>query len=167
MYVDFNTLPSTARVWFYQADRDLNKEEIGKVEEGLKESLDGWNTHGSPMRGAFKVFYNRIVILGADISFQEPSGCSIDSSARWLKVLGDKIGVSFFDRDIGYFVGDKLRFFSVFEGKKLISGGGITEETVLVNHQIATVADVLDQFNVKAKDSFLARHFQKRQEVVD
>lgn len=159
MYIDFEALPATARVWYYQADRFLSEEEVSKTEVYLKNEIEEWATHGKPMRGSFKIIYSRVLVLAADTDFQDPSGCSIDSSTRWLKELETRLGVSFFDRSIGYFEGDSPKFFSFFEAKKMVVSETILPDTPIINHQISTKQDLEDKLVVSAQNSFLKRYF--------
>ncbi len=159
MFVEFESLPENARVWFYQSERNLTAQEKQITESKLKDAINGWVTHGSPMKGSFKIIDNRIILIAADTDFQDPSGCSIDSSTRWLKALGEDLVISFFDRSIAYYNGEQLQFFPFFEAKKLVTNGTIKPDTQLVNHQLASIEDFNKAFTLKASDSFLKRHF--------
>lgn len=159
MFVDFNSLPDSARVWFFQADRPLTGEEKQEADDYLNAAIQKWVTHGMPMKGSFSLIHDRVVLIAADVDFQDPSGCSIDSSTRWLKDLGDALNLNFFDRSIGYFKDDRLEFFPLFEGKKYIVSGEITENTKMINHQVGSIGEFKESFYIRAADSFLKRHF--------
>ena len=103
MYIDINELPPSSKVWIYQADRFLSKDELSLAEVSLRQFVDSWLSHSMLMKGSFKVLNNRILVIAVDNGFQDASGCSIDSMTRWLKKLGSEIGSDFFDRSIGYF----------------------------------------------------------------
>lgn len=159
MFVDFEALPENARVWVYQAGRDLSETEQARVLDFLTRAVDSWVTHGMPMRGSVKILFNRMLVLAADTGFQNPSGCSIDSSTGWLQELGRAMGLNFFDRSIGYFEDEKLKFFSVFDAKKQVSGGSIRPDTPIINLQVNTVNDLENALVVPASESFLSRYF--------
>jgi hypothetical protein len=159
MFVEFESMPDSSRVWLYQTNRKLTEAESETAKQFLKDSINSWVTHGMPMKGSFSLLHDRILLIAADVDFQSPSGCSIDSSTRWLKDLGASLGVDFFDRSIGYFDGSELQFFSFFEAKKNVQSGVLKADTQIVNHQIATMADVKNGFTVSAAESFLKRHF--------
>ena len=159
MFIEINKLPSTGRVWFYQADRFLSNDEVSNIEQSLKLFINSWLTHGTQMKGSFRIYNNRVIILAADSGFQEASGCSIDSMTRWLKKMGVELDTQFFDRSIGYFKEDKLLFCPVFEVKKYINNGEITSDTFILNQQISSVGELDSSLKILAKDSFLKRHF--------
>ncbi len=159
MFVEFKDLPGTARVWLYQADRNLSEAEQAGILDFLTTAVDGWVTHGMPMRGSVQILYNRMIVLAADTGFQQPSGCSIDSSTGWLQELGRNTGINFFDRSIGYFEDDHLKFFSVFDAKKQVSGGVIQPGTPVINLQAGTVYELENSLVIPASESFLNRYF--------
>lgn len=159
MFVEFKELPENARLWVYQADRDLSETEQTRILGFLSRAVDTWLTHGMPMRGSVKILFNRMVLLAADTGFQQPSGCSIDSSTGWLQELGSAMGLNFFDRSIGYFEDGRLEFFSVFNAKKQVSGGIIQPDTPIINLQIKAIHDLEKALVIPASESFLSRYF--------
>ncbi|MCD8540238.1 MAG: hypothetical protein LRY55_11025 [Leadbetterella sp.] len=159
MFVEFETLPENARVWMYQADRNLSEAEQARVMDFLTTAVDTWVTHGMPMRGSVRLLFNRLVLLAADTGFQEPSGCSIDSSTRWLQELGQAMNLSFFDRSIGYFEDGEWKFFSVFEAGKQVSGGIIRPDTRVMNPRVDSVGKLESLLVIPASASFLNRYF--------
>lgn len=159
MFVEFNELPEDARIWVYQANRDMNEAEQAAVLDFLKAEVNTWVTHGMPMRGSVQIRFNRMILIAADTGFQQPSGCSIDSSTGWLQELGKNTGLNFFDRSIGYFEDGKLKFFSVFEAKKQVSGGTIQPDTPVINLQVSTVRELNNSAVIPASESFLSRYF--------
>ena len=66
MYIDFDKLPDTARVWVYQADRPLSDGEVNTIGESLQLALGQWAAHGQPLLASAKVVENRFVIVGVD-----------------------------------------------------------------------------------------------------
>ncbi len=161
MYISFDELPGNARIWWYQADRNLSPSEIEILESKLRLNMDNWLTHGMPMKGSFTILFDRVILIGADTDFQSPSGCSIDSSTRWLKDLGAQLGLQLFDRSIGYFKDDELNFISFFDAKKVIQEGHIQSDTKILNTQISSKDDVDTRLTIPASETFLKRYFEK------
>ena len=160
MFAEFESMPDSSRVWFYQTNKKLTESESEVAIDFLTRSIDSWVTHGMPMKGSFNLLHGRVLLIAADVDFQSPSGCSIDSSTRWLKDLGASLNVDFFDRSVGYFEDNELQFFSFFDSKKKVQSGVLKPESQVLNHQIGTMADVKNKFTVAATESFLKRHFE-------
>ena len=55
MYVDFNDLPNTARIWVYQADRELNSTQVEEMQKALKDFIEDWTRHGEDLKGSFAI----------------------------------------------------------------------------------------------------------------
>ena len=159
MLVAFDSLPDDAKVWVYQANRILDETEINEITDYLSEQVSKWESHGSPLEASFKFFYDKFLVLAVNSDLQEPSGCSIDSSTKWLKNIQQTLNIDFFDRSIAYFENESLNFFPVLEAKKQVMAGNINAETTLLNHQISTLADLKDNWKLKASDSFMKKYF--------
>ena len=92
MYVPLNLLPDSARVWIYQAARDLTPAEAEVAEAHLRAFCEGWAAHGQPVHGGFGLFEDRFIVLAVDEDAALPSGCSIDSSVNALRGLSAALG---------------------------------------------------------------------------
>src|SRR5690606_26664436 len=111
MYVSIDRLPETARIWVYRASRLLSKEEIKQVADKLESFVQTWQSHQMDMRASFLVVEDRFVVIAADESYNEISGCGIDKSTHVVQELEHQLGVSLTDKSLVVF--EK-------EGKQLI-----------------------------------------------
>ncbi len=87
MYVPLNLLPDSARVWVYQAARDLTPAEVEVAEAHLRIFCESWAAHGQPIQGGFGLLEDRFLVLAVNEDATLPSGCSIDSSVGALRTL--------------------------------------------------------------------------------
>lgn len=96
--IPFENLPDEARLWSYQSDRKLTATEKAWIEEILPDFLRDWAAHGAKLNayGAVLGDYHLILVVHEDQA--NASGCSIDSSVRFVKHLEKELGVSFFNR---------------------------------------------------------------------
>lgn len=159
MLVTFDSLPDHAKVWVYQTSRILSETEINDITDYLSEQVANWESHGSPLQASFKFFYDKFLVLAVNTDIQEASGCSIDSSTKWLKNIQQTLNIDFFDRSIAYFENETLHFFPVLEAKKQVLAGKINAETTLLNHQVNTLSDLKNNWKLKASDSFMKKYF--------
>ena len=120
MYIDFDKIPQNARIWVYQANRQLADNEVVMINNFLKPAVNQWAAHGASLLASAKVLHNRFVLIALDEIQNEASGCSIDASTRWFKDLGEQLNVDFFDRSQAYFDGNEIKTFSVFQAKKAV-----------------------------------------------
>ena len=162
MFIPFETLPDTSRIWIYQANRPLQAEELTEIQTFLTTQIDAWGAHGAPLKASFSVIKNQIILIAADESFQAASGCSIDTSSRWMKELGARFSVDFFDRSIlCENEGDKLFSVSPFQIKKHVAAGEITEQTRVYTQNIGLKIE-LANWPQKAGESSWAKYFSSQ-----
>jgi hypothetical protein len=160
MYVDFDSLAKDSRIWIYQSIKKLSLSQINDISAILKNQISNWSSHGVELKGSFKVFYDHVVVVAVDQNFNLPSGCSIDTSSRWIKEISISLGIDLFDRSLPYFSENKLRFAPIFEVKKFITEQKIFPHTPILNHQINSISQMESQWKIDAKDSFLKRYFE-------
>jgi len=85
--VDFNRLPTNARVWVFASDRPLSRDEAGVLLEAVDGFLSQWKAHGAPLRSARDWRDDRFLAIGVDPTAEQASGCSIDGLFRNLQAL--------------------------------------------------------------------------------
>lgn len=151
MFVSYTSLPPTARVWIYQANRPLTNAEVDIISIGLKSFTEEWMVHGQPLQASFEIRYNRFILLAAN---DQASGCSIDSSVRAVKEIGERLGVDFFDRQqVCFKNGDEV--FSL-----LLTGlnGKIDASVYVFNNLVDTKAAVEENWLQQAGNSWIKRY---------
>ena len=87
-----------SKVWIYTANRELSLSEQDAINTELLPFVSEWAAHGQGLLGKSIILKNRFVILAVDESNATASGCSIDTSVRFVKELGTKLNIDFFDR---------------------------------------------------------------------
>src|SRR5690349_16521997 len=88
--------PQDSRVWVYQSNRLFTLSEALEIEEQLNKFSAEWRSHGAKVNAYANLFFGQFVVLMADETEAGVSGCSTDSSVRFIKDLGDQFKVDFF-----------------------------------------------------------------------
>lgn len=94
----FEDLNSTSKVWTYTSDRILTNEEVEQIQSNANAFVKDWAAHGAGLEARALVYKNRFVILAVDESNVNASGCSIDSSVKFIKSAGNHFKIDFFKR---------------------------------------------------------------------
>lgn len=94
----FENFPNESRVWLYQTDRALSSTEMDWLTQELKQFVTEWAAHGTKLWADGVVLNLYFLAFVVDESVTPPSGCSIDSSVKFLKAAGKELGVDFFTR---------------------------------------------------------------------
>jgi hypothetical protein len=94
----FPNLPAHSRVWLYLADRKLDGTEVQYVNEQMQHFLSNWAAHNKKLTCDGVLLFNQYLILAVNEDIESASGCSIDSSVRFVKSLGAELNIDFFNR---------------------------------------------------------------------
>ena len=160
MYIPFSNIDLQSRVWIYQANRRLTDEETGIITETLKASLDSWAAHGKPLTASAKIFEHRFVVIAVDERDELPSGCSIDTSTHWLKEIGQRMNIDFFDRSLAYLDDhDDVQTVPVPKIKQAVADELITPYSTIFDNQVTTKAQWMKRWKTPASNSWLSRYF--------
>lgn len=160
MFLPFNELPKTARVWIYQANRDLINSELESISQELTAFCNGWSAHGVGLKSSFQILYNRFIVIAVDEGFNMATGCSIDSSVNQIKLLENRYGLNFMDRtQVAFLIDNELYIETLSAIKGKVNDGIISSETKTFNNLVATVEDFDSSWMIPASDSWLKKYF--------
>lgn len=160
MYVAFENLPKNSKIWVYQSERTLKEEEIAETENLIHAFLETWETHGKPIKGSFKIFFKRYIIIAVDSSYITASGCSIDKSVELMQHLESNFQVSLLDRSIvGYKSNGEINVCRFSDIKSLINQGIISENTLIFDNSIQELSELDTKWQVSAKNTWTSKYF--------
>jgi len=166
MVIAFDQLPSTARIWIYQANRSLQPNEVALVTDRMATFMEGWRSHGENINVAMKLAYNQFLILAVDEQVNAASGCSIDSSVREVKALGEALQVDFLNKlKVAYLENDTVKTVSIPSFKALVARGEVTGDTLIFNNMITTKAALDQQWIIQAKQSWLSKYVKSESSI--
>lgn len=150
--------PNDARVWIYQSNRKFSIDEALSLENYFNGFLSQWNTHGTPNKAYANLFFGQFIVIMADESSQKVSGCSTDSSVRFIKEIEKQFSVNLFDRQaLAFIIKDKIQLLPVSQLHYAVENNFINGDTLYFNNLVATRKDWEDSWIVPLKQSWLAR----------
>ncbi len=160
MLTEFTNLPDDARIWIYQADKSLEADQVNRIEARAAEFCAHWTAHNTPLKSSYKVLHNKFLVLAVDESCNQASGCSIDTSVRFVQELEQQLGVSFFDRtQVAFLIDEHIYTTGLHNIKDEINAGKIARETLTFNLQAQNMAEFHQQWLVPAAESWMKRYF--------
>ncbi len=160
MFLPFNQLPESARIWIYQSNRDLTASEQDAIAEDLTLFCNGWSAHGAGLKSSFQILHGRFIIISVDEGYNMATGCSIDSSVNQIKQIEQKFGLNFMDRtQVAFFIDDTLHIEALSNIKSKVNDGLISAETKTFNNLVQTVGDFNAGWMVPVSNSWLKRYF--------
>ncbi len=158
------SFPDHSKVWIYQAADVFTDEIAAAIQTKITEFTKQWSAHKLQVNATGAVLHNLFVVLVADESEVNVSGCSIDSSVHFIKALGQEFNIDFFDRM-------KIAFRSSLEGEievqnfnlliEKINSGAINSDINVFNNTIQTLADFKTKWLVPVSNSWLGARINK------
>jgi hypothetical protein len=159
MFVPFETLPPTSRVWIFQAERKFTFAELTIISSGLELFTNTWSAHGQPLQTSFQIREDRFIILAVDENLHQASGCSIDDSTHTIKEIGNLIHQDLFRRDlVSFSLGDKVETVKLSDLKNLFNNGVWNENTLTFNTLAGDKMQLESEWLVPAKKTWLKRY---------
>jgi len=160
MYIDYQDMPRTARIWIYQSDRILSAGDERTIADMASVFLHDWTAHGQSLKTSFKLFHHKFLVIAVDEKHNLASGCSIDASVSLIKDLAQKLSIDFFDRTKVCFLVNNEIFESSMSGiKQLVDLGKISADTLTFNNLVADIEGLDNDWLVPANESWLKRYF--------
>jgi hypothetical protein len=141
-----------SKLWLYQTNRPLNSTEITWLNEQLEEFTKQWAAHGNQLKAAGEVLNPYFVALAVDLTHENASGCSIDSSVRFIKSVGEELKVDFFNR-LKMWVEDENGQQNLVPFKQIIE----QSQNFVYNPLVEKVGDLDAKFKIRIGD-FLSKN---------
>lgn len=151
------TFSPDSRVWIYQGSRLFFLSEALEIEEELGKFTAEWRSHGADVDAYGNLFFGQFIVLMADESKAGVSGCSTDSSVRFIKELGQKFSVDFFNRtNLAFLVKDKIQLLPLNQLSYAVENNFINSDTLYFNNLAQTKKELEESWIVPVKYSWLA-----------
>ena len=162
MYVAFDELPATARVWIYQASRPLTSPEILAVLPRLARFAEEWTSHGRSLQASAEILHQQFLVFGLNESVAGASGCSIDASVRFVAELEQQLGLELLDKSsLAFMQNGAVQLLKRSAVKAAIGTGAIEPATFYFDNTLATKGELATAWPRPAHQTWLARYFGK------
>jgi len=159
MFVPFESISPSSRIWIYQSDRKFTAQERIIADEYLRTFSENWAAHGQPLKTSFDIRYDQFIILAADEGYNDASGCSIDASVRAIKEIEVRFSVRLFDRNqIAFMKNDSVILVPLQDLKQKYLSGTWNEATPAFNNLISIKSQLQEEWIVAAGNTWLKRY---------
>ena len=158
MFIKYKNLPSNSRVWIYQSAREFSNKEVDFIALKSEDFINQWTRHGDDLKGSFTIKYRQFLILAVDESFNNISGCSIDSSVRFIQELEEKFEIVLLDKmNVTFKQGDYFVHKQLSDFRKMAKSKSVTKETIVFNNLVDTKSDFKNNWEIPAEQSWHGR----------
>jgi len=148
-----------ARIWIYQSGREFVGAEVEKINEHLKQFAEKWVSHQQQLIAHGEVLHGRFIVLMVDdVQGNGASGCSIDTSVKFIQELGKAYNTDLFNRlEFAYFEEGTVKVVHKTELPDLLANGVITEKTLFFDNLVKNKGELKERWMVPLKDSWHRR----------
>jgi len=162
MFVPFDKLPETSRIWIYQSDRKFTPDEKNTISNTLQAFTNQWTAHNQTLGASFAIMHDQFIVLGVDENYNEASGCSIDASVHAIKNLGTTLNLDFFTRTkIAFWNEDEIRIIPLFELSEGLARNMWNSQTEVFNNTITSKGEMKSGWKIPAGQSWLKRYLTR------
>lgn len=148
-------LPDHSRVWIYTSSREFTNAEIEEIEHAGRAFVATWKVHGKPLEAEFNIVYKRFVVIAANEEVAGVSGCSIDSSVKFIKEAEEKFRVSLLDKlNLAYHHGTSINVLPMMQFQQEIEKGNITNDTIVFNNMVENVGQMRSSWEIPLYQSW-------------
>jgi len=140
----FPDLPDSTRAWLYAAVSPIDADRQATILAVLEPTLTKWKSHGAIIP-AQAVFLDEVTLLvAADFTGAEMSGCSIDRMVGAVREAGTSVGVELVDtpRGVHHWDTEGLRFSSREEFAELVRNKLVDGGTAVLDLTVITLGAV-------------------------
>lgn len=160
MFIPFEELPKSSKIWIYQSERKLSDEEVQEADIVLKNFVESWAAHSTPLQASYTIKYNRFIVLAVNQENHPASGCSIDASVRVIQELEQKFKVDLLDKmNVTYKTGEFIAHKSLIDFKKMAKEKAVNGNTIVFNNLVNTIEEFDEFWEVPASESWHSRFF--------
>jgi len=146
-----------SKVWVYQSSRMFSLSESLEIESLLNKFSSEWRSHGQEVYAYCNLFFGMFVVLMADESHATVGGCSTDASVRFIKQLGQKFNVDFFNRtNLAFVINNKIEALPMNQLQYALDNYFINPDSLYFNNLVATKEQLEKNWVVPVKDSWIA-----------
>ena len=159
--LQFDRLPSDARLWIFAAERPLTSDESRRVLAETDAFIDQWTAHGVPLTAGRELRHQRFVLVGVDERAAGASGCSVDALVRRMQQLERELGLELVNNGpVLYREGDAIQRVPRERFAELAASGTVSPSTLVFDNTLTRVGDlVAGKWEVKAADAWHGRAF--------
>lgn len=155
MLVPFNELPDSSRVWIYQSNRSFTDLELQEITANLEDFITQWTAHGADLKASFEIKYKRFITLALDQQLNAATGCSIDSSVRFIQELEKKYDVDLLDKmNVSYKQGEFVAYKTLIDFRKMAKEKAVSKNTIVFNNLVTNKEEYLSGWEVPASESW-------------
>ena len=157
MWVPFEELPASARLWVFTSPVALDTD---LIHPALQTFVQSWTAHQQDLRASASLSECFFILLAVDEAQTSASGCSIDKATHFVRDLGQSLNLNFLEkRRYFYRNGDQPIQVMDHQAMQAAVADGMVADTTLVADTLLTKVGDLDRLWLPFGQSWHRRLF--------
>jgi len=153
--MEYENYPDNAKVWIYQSNKYLAKDEVNYLNVQIDDFVSTWESHGKLLKATFEIIDNVFVVFFVDEQGDKMCGRAQDAATQLIKKLEQELEVTFLDRMVqAYKQNGEIKIVKMNDFTTLLTNNEIDENTIVYNNMVTTKADFDAKWQVPLKESW-------------
>lgn len=160
MYVPFEDMPNSSRIWIYQSNKKLSDKEVIDISKELQKFCENWAAHSQKLKTSFSIKHKHFIVLAVDENKINASGCSIDSSLKTIKKIEEKHSISLLNRHLlSFYINNEVKVIELGHLQSEIKLEKINNQSVFFNNLATSIEELSANWMVRAEETWLKKYF--------
>lgn len=154
----FSEMSAASKVWIYTSNKAISTEESLAIQHMMNEFVNQWQAHQQKVFASGSVLFHRFLVLAADSSKTNVSGCSIDESIHFVQEVERKFNLHFFDRLYTCCLqGNTVKGYNQAELIQAILSREVNADTLLFNPLVNNLNELRHSWMIPLRQSWQVR----------
>lgn len=161
--MDLISFPDYSRVWIYASDKKIPESLIWELNNKIYLFSQEWVSHQKALRATGGLLHAYFIVLVVDQQVNQPGGCSIDTSVRFIQNLGAEYQFDFFNRNLFYYLEDsEVKTINRIDLQKGVIPSEINHETLFFDNLVTDKISFQKSWLKPLKDSWHSKFIQPK-----
>ncbi len=161
-YYLFPEMSDGSRIWIFQSVEPFNLSDLALLDQIIRPFLAQWKAHQKQVNARAEILLNHFLIIVADESQIQVSGCAGDALHHIIQELAIRMGKDLLDRLLlPVLMGDGLVFYTRRSLMKKMEEGNLAASTLLLDPTVRTLGEWKEHWMVPLKNSWVAKPLSK------
>ena len=141
MWVPFEELPASARLWVFTSPVALDTD---LIHPALQTFVQSWTAHQQDLRASASLSDGYFILLAVDENQTAASGCSIDKATHFVRDLGQSLNLNFLEKR-RYFYRNGDQPIQVLDHQRMqaaVADGMVADSTLVADTLLNKVGDL-------------------------
>ena len=151
---------AASSVWIYQSIQPFTEEQEKSIQENIDVFTSSWLAHKQPVQAWGTVLFNRFIVLMADETLVQVSGCSKDSMMHCIQSIQKQYSIDLLNRtQLAFIKNNVVEIVPIDALAQKIAATEIDGHTLYFNNTINNKQQLLHEWIVETQYSWLKQKY--------